>query len=149
MQDAIEIGLQGMADYRKTSAHNTFVSLNRHCITVEDDMVNIDYPSLKLSDGELPGVAFGEVHSSEHHEISVDYDRAEGECGYNTDYVYLYAYVPSLKYGLLSLPSARSAHSVSLALPTSWAGHEAHLYGFVWDHDHEASPSSYIGRITI
>lgn len=27
--------------------------------------------------------------------------------------------------------------------------HETHLYGFVWDHDREASQSSYFGRITV
>ncbi len=149
MIDATEIGFRGLAEARRVSGSNIFMSLNRHCINVEDDMVNVDYSALRVSDGELPGVAFGEIQSAGSQDISVEYGIVEGDGGCYDDYVYLYAYVPLLEDSLLSMPAARCDNRVSLVAPSRWTGREVHLYGFVWDHDHEASPSKYLGNILL
>lgn len=148
MADATGIGLRGIAAERNTSVHNVFVSLNRQCAVVEEYGVCVDYASLKVSDGGLAGVAFGALHVGDDHEIGVNYDDSLGS-GCCFDYVYLYAYVPSMGYGRLSMPSARSKGHVALVMPDYFRGREAHFYGFVWDHDAMASPSSYIGRTVL
>lgn len=144
MQYAAGIGLRGSAAERGTSVHNVFVSLNRHCVGVAEGEPTIDYTALRVADGDLAGVAFGEPEESGEGEMAVTFaSTGGGGCG--GDYVYLFAYVPSLECGRLSLPAARRGGRVALTLPSGWAGRTAHLYGFVWDCDLRCSPSQYLG----
>lgn len=147
MYDATEIGLRDIAAERQTGITNIFLTLNRHCVSVDNGTTSIDFASLKVAHGILPGVEFGAPSVDGNRVVSVGYSNIGGG-GANTDYVYLYAYVPSLESGMLSLPSARCDNRVGLAMPASWTSREAHLYGFVWDHESMASTSAYIGNIT-
>ncbi len=148
MADATGIGLRGIAAERNTSVHNVFVSLNRHCIGVTEGETTVDFTALRVAEGELPGVAFSTLQHVGAGEIAVDYERTGNEGSYG-DYVYLYAYVPELGYGALSLPAARGGDRVCLHLSERWRGREAHIYGFVWDHESTASRSTYIGETTL
>ena len=148
MAIATGIGLRSIADERRTCIVNIFISLNHHCINVEDDRVNINYSALKIADGQLTPVSFGEAVNEGGMQVGVDYSKA-AYGGANDDYVYLLAYAPSLEQSHLSMPTARSAHHISMTLPTLWQNREVHLYGFVWDHDRNASPSSYLGNLTL
>lgn len=38
---------------------------------------------------------------------------------------------------------------IGLTLPARCIHREAHLYGFTWDHGQAASPSTYIGSVTL
>ncbi len=149
MIDATEIGLRGIAVERMSNVHNIFVSLNRHCIVMEYGEPRVDYTSLRVAEGELPDVAWGPVQCSGAGEIGASYGSSRQEGGSSDDYVYLYIYVPSTGFGLLSMPSARCGSHVDLAYPASWVGREAHCYGFVWNHDLCCSTSAYLGHVTL
>ena len=148
-REASEIGLRSLAEESMKSTHNIFMSLNRQCVDMEEGCVTIDYPALRVSEGDLPTVHFGEVHTGAGGVIVVDYSAIAGGGGSEADYVYLYAYVPAVNHGQLSMPAARGGNRVEIALPAFCTGHEAHLYGFVWNHLDSASPSTYLGNITI
>ena len=70
---------------------------------------------------------------------------AEGEKASGDDEVYVYAYCPEAKEGVLSAPAWRKGKSVHLTLPERWQGKEVHFYGFAVDLDGEASETTYIG----
>lgn len=148
MKAAMDIGLRSIAAEQQTCAFNVFISLNRQCISVEDDIVNIDYAALRVSDGKLAPVAFDEVAREGGLQVGVNYSLTDLGGTYN-DYVYLFAYAPALKQSRLSMPAARGGGHVSLTLPASLAGHEVHFYGFVWNHLRDASPSTYLGKLTL
>lgn len=83
---------------------------------------------------ERQAVLFEEVHIEEGLKIGVYYGARDVERGSGTDYVYLYAYMPAIEYGQLSLPATRSDNHVGLTLPARCIHREAHLYGFTWDN---------------
>lgn len=147
MRSAIEIGLRGLATERGCSVGNTFISLNHRCVAANDGTAVIDYTSVQVAGGGLEGVDFGTLEVEEPSLARVGFTTAAGSAADSDDYVYLYAYLPSLNHGLLSLPAARAAGSVSLRLPQQWCGRETHFYGFCWDHDLQCSPSTYLGQL--
>lgn len=69
--------------------------------------------------------------------------------GDGNDYVYFFAYVPSLQQGFLPQLDKRHCGRVCDTLPQWWTGRETHLYGFVWDIELSASDSTYIGTLLL
>ena len=149
MRCAAEIGLRGVACEAKVAENNTFVRQNRRCVGFDDGVASIDYTQVCVAQGLLAGVAYGAPALTGGTRVEVDFGPLPDQQGCNTDYVYLFAYAPAVEEGLLSLPARRSDGHVELLLPERWAGQVAHLYGFCWDRELSASPSTYIGNITI
>lgn len=148
MNEACDIGMRGIAADGHTSVHNIFVRTNIHCVDASRNNIGIDYASLQVSGGTLPEVEYDEVQTDDLAEISVNYRRTEDDGGQNSDYVYLYAYLPSLNLGRLSLPSMRWNSQATLQLPEQWTGRDLHLYAFCWDRNLAASPTHYLGTFT-
>lgn len=149
MRSAAEIGLRGVANEAKVTETNIFVQINRHCINIENGVVKIDYPQLQIAQGALAGVDFEEPCLVEGMKVVVDFNTNPTLSGSNGDYVYLFAYNPTQAEGHLSLPVKRHNRHIESRLPAHWSSQEVHLYGFVWDHDRNASPSSYLGSVTL
>lgn len=145
MLQAARIGFRGPADERRTTEYNCFVGSNKQCVAMRDGEVHIDYPALRVAEGGLAGVDFGRPQLDDQLHLSVAYRPEPGSDG--ADYVLLYAHVPALHQGLLSLPAWRRQHRADMQLPDGWRGLDVHLYGFCWDSDRQASPSTYLGLI--
>ena len=145
MSQALTVGLRGVAAAMRMSARNVFISLNRQHISLMEGELVVDYGALRVAEGELEEVTFGEVEQAGG-SICVAFT---SEGGRGADYVYLYAYAPEVQMGLLSVPALRCAGRVSIELPTAFRGHAVHLYGFAWDHDLQASPSVYLGCLEL
>ena len=146
MRAALEVGLRDVA--QQISARNLFVSLNRDCISLVDGEAVVDYSRVRVAEGGLTGVVFGEVQQEEGCRLTVEFapwaeqfDRT----GRPSDYVYLYAYVPQWGEGVLSTPAQRLEQRVELTLPAYYSGSELQLYGFVWNRKNDASPSVWLG----
>lgn len=128
---------------------NYFVKLNKGCFGFEAGVLTIDYGQLRVSDGEVAAVGFGEGvcrRSETGWNIAVDFDRnplhqtvADG------DRVFLAAICSERSEAVISVPAYRRQQLVEIALPQAWQGGSVHLYGFVQAHDGEASVSSYLG----
>ena len=156
MSQALTVGLRGVATAMRMSARNVFISLNRQCVSIVEGEPVVDYGALRVAEGELEGVVF-QTHAPvgltaatpsnlEGEQINVTFT---SEGGRGADYVYLYAYAPEVKLGVLSVPALRCAGHVALRLPTVFSGHAVHLYGFAWDRGLQASPSTYLGCLEL
>lgn len=146
MLEVARIGFRGQASERHTTEYNCFLKANRQCVGVEDGGVSISYAGLKVADGVLDGVEFGEPAVGSDGMVSVGFGQDSGDGG---DYVLLYAFEPESRQGRLSLPVLRGRQAATVALPAEWRGSGVHLYGFCWDNATTTSPSCYVGRIEL
>ena len=145
MLEVVKIGFRGNAPEGRTTEKNIFVKLNKQCFSIVDDAVSIDYANLKVADGPLAAVDFGEPSTVDGRTIRVAFSNREHADRFN--YVMLAAYLPGKRNCMLSEPVFRSAGEAEITLPESWTGLPAHIYGFCWDGKENASPSSYIGAV--
>lgn len=146
MLQAIRIGFRGPAASGHTTEYNCFIRANKQCVAPTDDGVRVDYAALSLADGILGNAEF-EESQVDHMQLDVAFH--PGTNGRGGDYVLLYAYTPGMRQGLLSAPVYRFQRQACLTFPASWSGHEVHLYGFCWNSNLKASPSCYVGRLTL
>lgn len=150
MSPATEIGLRDMADNQGKRPMHLFISLNRSCVSIDEDEVHVDYPSLTIADGTLGKAEFGPLQNEGNCTVGVDFYTLAEASHSDDDYVYLFAYEPFSKWSMLSFPVARNSCHASLALPGRWTGHEVHPYGFCWSQCwQKASPSDYLGSIIL
>lgn len=145
MLQVVRIGFRGIAAERSTTEKNVFVRLNRQYISIVDSEATVDYTQLKVADGPLAAVDFGEPSTVDGRTIRVAFSNREHADRFN--YVMLVAYLPGKRNCMLSEPVFRSAGEAEITLPESWTGLPAHIYGFCWDGKDNASPSSYIGVV--
>lgn len=152
--DAVNIGYAYRAGQRKNTPDNNFVSGNWEAVSVSaGGLVTVNYSEVVVAEGPLTGVSFGTVDwgSDEHLTIAVQFDGNVGSPRTTEDdEVYIFAYVPDLEQGLLSMASTRSTGTVSIAAPNSWNGMTAHLWGFTVGmgakNNGRPSDSVYIGQ---
>ncbi|MBQ8704675.1 MAG: hypothetical protein IJ524_09950 [Bacteroidales bacterium] len=146
MLQAARLGFRGPADAGHTTEYNCFIRANKQCVASVDDGAQVDYPALSIADGPLDEVVFEEPLVDNHLQMNIDFHPKASRR--RDDYVLLYAYTPALRQGLLSPPVYCSQRRATLMLPDRWRGHDLHLYGFCWDGDRQASPSSHLGTLT-
>lgn len=147
MLQIAKIGLRGIAAERQTTEKNVFVRMNKQSVRLVDGEVVIDYPNLQVADGPLAPVAFGAPATDDGRLVRATFTNTGDPAGYRFDYVILAAYVPQKRNCALSQPVYRSTGMAELLLPQVWTGCEAHIYGFCWDGDSNASPSCYLGTV--
>lgn len=145
LHQAIRIGFRGIAAEQSTTEKNVFVKRNRQHINIVDGEANVDYAQLQIADGPLATVDFGEPETADGRTIRVTFGNHAHANRLN--YVMLVAYLPEKNNCMLSEPVFRSTGMAEITLPESWTGCTAHIYGFCWDGQDTASPSSYIGVV--
>ncbi len=144
---ALQLGFRQKSIDAHMTEGNYFVMMNKQHFHRHDGQVTVDYDQLKIASGAASDVYFKQPHFGYDETVSVDFEkntmslRASGD-----DSVYIYVYAPNLGAGMLSAPAARRTKQVAMRLPSAWAGHEIHIYGFVIDRDGRASNSTYIGQ---
>ena len=104
-------------------------------------VLQVDYASLRLSIGDVPGVAAESVEMDDDNVLSVGFARGAGRA---FDEVYLYVYAPELGKGFLSSSAYRRDRRITLALPDDYAGRELHAWLMVKADDGRWSESSYV-----
>lgn len=143
LRDVLRIGFKSIAKEGNTTEKNVFVRLNKNCFSLVNDEVVIDYANLKVAEGPLKAVDFDEPTTADGRVLCVTFSDHSHSSRYH--YVVLAAYLPQAHRCMLSEPVFRSSSRVEITLPGSWAGMEAHLYGFCWDGSSKVSPSCYVG----
>ena len=138
-----KVGFRGLAEEGETTEKNVFVRFNSKCASVVDGEVKVDYTALRVADGPLETVVFGEPTTVDGRVLSVTF--SDESDAYRFDYVIFAAYIPEKHGCMLSEPVYRFTGKVEITLPESWAGLEAHLYGFCWDGGSKTSSSCYVG----
>ena len=120
--------------YRLTEG-NVFIRRNYSQVTAASpDDVSINYSGLSVSDGNCPEASFGQVDfgTGQHLQISAPLTGGGDQPGADdNDSVYLFAYCPEMKQGVLGSAAKRSAASVAVNVPARWDGMDVHVYGFV------------------
>ena len=143
---ALKFGFRQKSLEAHMTEGNYFVMMNKRHFHRREGQLSVDYEHLKIAEGSAADVYFKQPHFEQDEIVTVGFEkntmslRASGE-----DSVYIYIYAPDLATGILSAPTTRRSRQVSLKLPTTWAGHEVHIYGFVVDKEGRASNSTYIG----
>ncbi|MBR1851479.1 MAG: hypothetical protein IJ789_08970 [Bacteroidales bacterium] len=150
LRDALRLGMRTVAAASAMTERNYFVKCNKQCFSLVDGAMEVDYPSLMVSDGELASPQFGSVEVGEGLSLTAHYVAAsEGVPARSGDYVYLFAVCPDLGLTRLSLPAYRNSKSLTISLEDEWRGHELHLYGFATGPDGEASASCHLWAGTL
>lgn len=145
MRWAITKSMTGLARESGMTSYNLFVKANQHAFSAVDGQLQIDYSALRLSVGELAPVEFREMTWTGDNVLTIKFRPGDS---HHLDYVYLYVYVPDCGKGCLSAPVYRYDKRIALALPTYFAGHEAHVYLMAMREDGRWSESLYCGAIS-
>lgn len=125
---------------------NVFIHDNWAAVTLDaGGMADIHHSALKVSDGPLPQVTFGQPDFTEPETVTVAYAGNTDQPGASaTDDVYVMVYQPDLNQAVLSTDLYRNGGNAHVSVPTSWQGMQVHVYGFAASET-ECSESSYIG----
>ena len=134
LSGAINVGLKNTAAGRKLqSVFNVFVHKNLPQITydAETGLTTTDYAHVVLSEGDTPYVTFGTPSFSTALTVNATFEANSDIPGTNDDdSVYLVVYSPVLGSSMMAI-AARSAGTVSVTLPSVWAGETMQVWGFV------------------
>ncbi len=145
-RQALVLGVHKQAEVASMTEGNYFINKNKEYFQQSNEGLVIDYARLLLAAGPAADVVFHDAVFREHQTVSIDFDkntlfsRASSD-----DKVYVFAYSPDLKRGMLVSPAERRKKNITFQLPEDWSGAEIHLYGFVVDREGRPSNSTYIG----
>ena len=141
MLPALRMGLYEAAVEEHMTEGNLFVKMNKELFAPR----GVDYEALAVSAGPVAPVAFVGAAVDDRGVFCGEFEknplglRASGD-----DQVYVYAYCPSERRGVLSAGVARRRRRVAMALPDGWADLEVHFYAFVRDDRNRASETAHI-----
>ena len=126
---------------------NYFIMINKRCLAWDGEGLAVDYENLRVSEGPVAPVAFGEPELLDDTTLTIPFEKNPEHRRSNADdKVYVAAFCASTGEAVLSVPAYRRMKSVTVMLPDVWAGQEVHLYGFVQDNAGRTSDSVYIGN---
>jgi hypothetical protein len=115
----------------------------------------VDYTEIKIAEGSLPEVLFGNASFAEPLQVAVPMSDTTGIEGADAhDKVYIFAYSPEAGAGVISDGrNTRADESISVNVPAYWNGHRVHVWGFTIgngiDNKGVISNSRYLGSGTI
>ena len=149
MSWAINRTLTELARQMGMTAYNLFVSLNQPAFSLINGRMEVDYPNLILSQGQVAPVQFGAMTLTEELRLSVTFEKNMNlPRAKSYDAVSLYVYSPSVGKGFLTAPVYRKDRCISVLLPSLFARQELQVYGFVEDAQGNFSESVYVGMCT-
>ena len=154
VREVLRTGFHAPALAAHKTECNYFLKVNKGCFAMADGELAVDYEHLRVSEGPVAPVGFGEAVLQSDTVIGIPFEKnPEHRRAYSDDKVYVAAFCdnPPQYYddALLSLPVYRRTGSITVSLPDAWAGHEVHLYGFVQDNAGRTSDSVYLGAVTL
>ena len=154
VREVLRTGFHAPALAAHKTECNYFLKVNKGCFAMADGELAVDYEHLRVSEGPVAPVGFGEAVLQSDTVISIPFEKnPEHRRAYSDDKVYVAAFCdnPPQYYddALLSLPVYRRTGSITVSLPDAWAGCEVHLYGFVQDNAGRTSDSVYLGAVML
>ncbi len=146
MTEAHAIGLHRHAQRQHLRTYMDFRKLNKNCFTANGD---IDYPRIVLSYGSAARVCFTSVRFDDDNTLHLTFDPCLhfGNAA-PTDNLYLFAYSPAHRIGILFDPVPRSAESLIVQLPAEWHADNLHFYAFLRSRRGYTSDTIYIPIIS-
>lgn len=142
MRPALRQGLHYSSMAQHMTEGNYFIRINRQHLAWQEGALAVDYGSLVVAEGAVTPVHFGEATGPVGGEWTVPFT-THPEDGRTSkhDTVYLYAYCPEQKQGVMAPPVYRYAERVTLVTPRHWGDSRIWLYGWVQDIDGHCSDS--------
>lgn len=167
MKSVVKIGFKQTASKQKLiSPSNIFVKENKPKISYNKNTgeTSVDYEHIVISEGETPFVLFSGVTFPEALKVTASFNGCNDTPGaLADDSVYIAVYSPTLSKCMTGI-GKRSDGSVTVTLPSVWAGETVHVWGFVKTsveeevniddygitlHPNDCSNSFYIGTGTV
>ena len=150
VKDVLRVGLQHPALEAHKTECNYFLMLNKGCLSLNGEALEVDYTRLRVSEGPVAPVAFLQPELQDDSTITIHFEKnPEHRRADAYDKVYVAAFRADTGEAVLSVPAYRRMRVVTLALPAEWAGQEVHLHGFVQDNAGRTSDSSHIGSLVL
>lgn len=144
-------GLKNYANGKKITPDNAFVKLNWRMVSATvPGTATIDYTGIKIAQGPLTGVIFGEPDFDNPLEVTVGFaPNTVADDADASDLVYVVLYAPALNATLQAAPVRRSIGTVTVTVPASWNGTTVKIYGYTVGEAAKnmgkVSNSAYIG----
>ncbi|MBP3762579.1 MAG: hypothetical protein J6I49_01720 [Bacteroidales bacterium] len=146
------VGFKSRSKSRGNTEVNNFMQLNWDAVQAFNTAdVAIDYAALQLASGSLPPVQFGSAKFDT--PLTVEASFAPGSDlpgASNDDHVYLFAYNPATKMGVIGKAATRAAGKASVTVPSTWSGETVHVWGLVSggapDTIGRSAASTYLGE---
>lgn len=167
MKGVVKIGFKQTASKQKLiSPSNIFVKENKPKISYNKTTgeTSVDYEHIVISEGEAPFVLFSGVTFPEALKVTASFNGCNDTPGaLADDSVYIAVYSPTLSKCMTGI-GKRSDGSVTVTLPSIWAGETVYVWGFVKTsveeevniddygitlHPNDCSNSFYIGTGTV
>ena len=167
MKGVVNIGLRMEAAREKlNSPFNIFVKKNKSKISYDKTTgeTSVDYEHVMIAEGDIPFVLFSGVTFPEALKVTASFNDCSDVPGaLADDSVYIAVYSPALSRCMTGI-GKRSVGSVTVTLPSIWAGETVYVWGFVMTsveedlyiknygitlHPEECSVSYYIGTGTV
>lgn len=154
-------GFRTAAKGTNLSPRNLFQKTNWNSVTATSSgTVNIDYTGMAISKGGLSTVNFDMPNFDIPLKVKVDFAEFGAPCQRTADdRVYIYAYCPDAKQGIMSAPVKVDEAVIEMEVPSIWTGMRVHVWGFVRNDGPadeakdipagECSPSHYLGSGSI
>jgi hypothetical protein len=153
---ALLLGFAGICKGTKVPERSMFIRKNWECIHADTPgAATVDYTEIKIAEGSLPEVLFGNASFAEPLQVAVPMSDTTGIEGADAhDKVYIFAYSPEAGAGVISDGrNTRADESISVNVPAYWNGHRVHVWGFTIgngiDNKGVISNSRYLGSGTI
>lgn len=151
---AIGISMKPAANRAKSTVIGEFIKLNQGAVTGSLGSVNVIPTAIKLSEGSLASVSFGAPDFSTPLQISVPItsNNANAYGASSDDKIFIVAYCTDAGSVVVSEGMARGteespATGVSIAVPTTFQGMNAHIFAFVANANNtKVSTSEYLGN---
>ncbi len=130
---AINVGFRRESDEKQTTTRGLFTLYNRPAVQADSlDSVTVDFASMIVARGPMTNVMFGSPQFDTPAQVDVAFQSmVSAGLATNDDEVYVFAYCPDAKCGVLSTPVNRDDLSISISVPSAWDGMKVHLWGFV------------------
>ena len=133
-----------MAVREKLDTYSVFKRLNKDCYGAE----GIDYSSVQISSGTVPGAVITSVEVDAQGVVRVAFDGSSMSKSAQ-DMFYIFVFCPDLRDGLFIKPVARPVGFVSAQILEEWKGYTLHLYAFMKDRKGRTSKTIYVGQYRV
>lgn len=131
MSTAINFGFKFQADAEGTTTRGLFMKKNKGVITFTGGTKTIDYSSVKLAEGSLSKPLFGTPDFDTPGQMEVSYESNVTGPATKDDQIIILAVNPSIDEAVVGKGTrGNGSSSISVVMPSHWAGMEVHVYGF-------------------
>ena len=152
---AIRVGLEKASRKKNSIPRAEFFHLNYGLVEVASTgEIKVDITRLKLSEGSLGVVSFGNADFDTPQKVQADItdDGMLDPKALSTDEVIMVAYCPAMEQIAFGVVATRISETAEIDIPTLWQGQTLYIYGFLrckeGRYRNECSRTVFIGSGT-